>query len=90
MKHITEEKAGLTANLPELEGQKHVPVFIEDKWTLSSWIQDPITRKRITLGAIGFTLLIISFILGYKAGTTPPGIQTLTTPGDLIHPSEGH
>ncbi|KAF0683184.1 Aste57867_24748 [Aphanomyces stellatus] len=83
MKHITkvEEKAGLTAGATS-EVEKP-PVYIEDKWTLSGRLQDPLFRKRVLLGAIGVTLLIISFILGYKAGTTPPGVQTLSTPADL-------
>ncbi|ETV90522.1 hypothetical protein H310_14712 [Aphanomyces invadans] len=85
MKHLVkvEEKAGLTANLPaDVEAQK--PIYIEDKWSWSSYLHDPLARKRIVLGGIGCSLLLLSFYFGYKAGTTAPGIQTLSTPNDLV------
>ncbi|RHY99941.1 hypothetical protein DYB26_015305, partial [Aphanomyces astaci] len=75
-------KAGLTANLPDVEPQK--AVYIEDKWSWSSYVYDPLARKRLILGSIGCFLLLLSFYFGYKAGTTAPGVQTLSTPQDLI------
>ncbi|RHZ01688.1 hypothetical protein DYB35_007946 [Aphanomyces astaci] len=57
------EKAGLTANLPDVEPQK--AVYIEDKWSWSSYVYDPLARKRLILGSIGCFLLLLSFYFGY-------------------------